>query len=561
MDDTTPKSPTPSRPFDLRSTDWFSNGHSKESSATDDRSSFYTYESRATTPGSVDVDYLSEKRDRDEMEGEDMNLVLGGVGRLSDEVYDRALSWWRAAVRRKLVKSVEWESRLIATMQEYVRTPFLDAYFVYTSSLGTHTFFMTVLPAFYFFGYQEVGHGLLIVLAFGVYLSSFIKDLICSPRPFAPPVTRLTIGTHHLEYGFPSTHSTNSMSIALYLFTQIYRLYSTPSFSSVDGVLEPEMMISKTTFYAASSVLVFYTFSIVYGRVYTAMHSLTDCAVGVLLGTFIWALHLWCGDVIGDWLRQPSYIVPAITIPLCLLLVHRHPQPVDDCPCFEDAIAFMSVVLGQFLTIWFMAKNHLDERFFLRVMPGKPVGGTWSEMSLWWSIAAAKMVVGVLTIFAWRIFAKFLLHRILPPIFRFLSHLFTLPHRRFYTPATDYTNVAPEKGLHPIPSVIDLPGMVELEADGVNSASTGHRRSQDNGAARDIKLRGGKGGKNEKNFQKRADGLGLGLEEMGGKQMEVVKHYDADVLTKVFVYCGIGIIAIGVMPVIFELLGWGLRAV
>jgi len=49
---------------------------------------------------------------------------------------------------------------------------------------------------------------------------SFLKDLVCSPRPYAPPVTRLSkeqtisssvprlisrlaIGSHHLEYGFP----------------------------------------------------------------------------------------------------------------------------------------------------------------------------------------------------------------------------------------------------------------------------------------------------------------------------------------------------------------------
>lgn len=43
--------------------------------------------------------------------------------------------------------------------QKYIRTPWLDAYFVYTSSLGTHTFFMTVLPAFFFFGYEELGRG------------------------------------------------------------------------------------------------------------------------------------------------------------------------------------------------------------------------------------------------------------------------------------------------------------------------------------------------------------------------------------------------------------------
>ncbi|RPD55563.1 hypothetical protein L227DRAFT_579534 [Lentinus tigrinus ALCF2SS1-6] len=139
---------------------------------------------------------------------------------------------------------------------------------------------MIMLPIFYFFGAPEFGGGSLLMLAIGVYVSSVLKDFCCSPRPFAPPVTRLTIGSHHLEYGFPPTHSTNSVSIALFFY----------------------------------------------------------------------------------YLLQ-----------------------------------------------------------------------------------------------------------------RFLSHLLTLPHRRFYTPATDYPSVPPEKGLRPIPSVIDLPRMVELEVDGVGVANSARR--------------------------------------------------------------------------------------
>lgn len=90
----------------------------------------------------------------------------------------------------------------------------------------------------------------------------------------------------------------------------------------------------------------------------------------------------------------PYSTVPAITIPLCLLLVHRHPQPVDDCPCFEDAIAFVSVVLGEFLSRWLMSLTQFDERYFVRVMPGKPTGGSWAEVGTWWSVALAKMVIG-----------------------------------------------------------------------------------------------------------------------------------------------------------------------
>jgi hypothetical protein len=33
------------------------------------------------------------------------------------DAYDTTLSWWRAAIRRKLVKSVQWESEVLAKMQ------------------------------------------------------------------------------------------------------------------------------------------------------------------------------------------------------------------------------------------------------------------------------------------------------------------------------------------------------------------------------------------------------------------------------------------------------------
>ena len=70
---------------------------------------------------------------------------------------------------------------------------------------------MTGLPTLYWFGYQDVGYGyvdkdstivvmlidnlcfsLVFVLSLGCYFVSFLKDLICIPRPYAPPVTRLS---------------------------------------------------------------------------------------------------------------------------------------------------------------------------------------------------------------------------------------------------------------------------------------------------------------------------------------------------------------------------------
>lgn len=138
---------------------------------------------------------------------------------------------------------------------------------------------------------------------------------------------------------------------------------------------------------------------------------------------------------------------------------------------------------------------------------------------------------GVLAIFAWRILAKSLLHRVLPPIYRFLGQCMTLPHRRFYTPATDYTNVpfSPDHGsLRALPSVLDLPGMVELEVDGVSASvdsapwtGSGNNSCSTRGRAPSRGLQMGK--------SKTVAFEGLGRDqELGGKDAHVVKHYDAD---------------------------------
>ncbi|KAG6333952.1 hypothetical protein ID866_5135 [Astraeus odoratus] len=456
------------------------------------------------------------------------------------DVYDATLPRWRAHIRNVVLKAVERESPILAKMQRRIRSPWLDAYFLYTSSLGTHTFFMIALPMLFFFGYSDLGRGLIFVLASGVYVSSFIKDLVCSPRPFAPPVHRLTIGTHHLEYGFPSTHSTNSVSMALFIFGHIHRAYTEHS------------AVSDIAYYASCVLLLVYAITIVFGRLYTGMHSLTDCAAGVTLGAGIWAGYIIMHDTLEQWLASGVWIVPCTVTPICLLLVHFHPQPVDDCPCFEDAIAFISVILGAFLARWHTVYAEIDGQLLQAVMPGGQADvWTFGEKLRWCSIAGAKVSVGILIIFVWRLFAKSVLHLVLPPLFRALARCFDLPNRRFYTPATDYAHVPVENGLHPIPSVIDLPSTLEVTGvDGEDTRGGIKRRGRATTAKPGIpgslyllsqgnELENGKGATHP------------GTEE--------VKHYDADVLTKVVVYAGIAFLSCEVVPVLFCIMGWGIR--
>lgn len=247
------------------------------------------------------------------------------------------------------------------------------------------------------------------------------------------------MGSHHLEYGFPSTHSTNSVSIALFLFAHVYDLAYPSSLDTLPS-------ISPTFFAILTALLGFYTFSIVFGRLYTAMHSYTDCAVGVLLGTAIWwAYSSWDGvpitfsfsspfsffvsmgmdptalssytiylgrglgldKTLFNWTTGGGWEVPLLLVVLCIVLVNQHPQPVDDCPCFEDAIAFASVLFGTLLGRWMMLHSTLGELAEKDViMPGSgwlwdsttsswvQVDREWNDIALWWGVAALKMTLG-----------------------------------------------------------------------------------------------------------------------------------------------------------------------
>lgn len=325
----------------------------------------------------------------------------------------------------------------------------------------------------FWLGDPRFGRGLINVLAFGVYLSSAIKDLFCVPRPYSPPVTRLTVGTHHLEYGFPSTHSTNSVSIALYIYLWIRQIrLSTPASPLFDSLLW-------------EFGLLFYATSVVYGRIYAGMHSIIDCIAGSALGAGITAIQWNWFDQIEDFLKINTWAVPMVVVPTGLLMVSVHPQPVDDCPCFEDAIAFISVAIGVGLARWsgirfgitlnsdpilhpFQGSTGVFEGIETRIFNSTstsvarepliqiPIAGAGER----WIKNGLIMVFGLVNVLLLRVIVKTACKVALPPTFRLVDELigFSLP-RRHYTPASDYNKI-PLADLSAVPSVIDLPSQI-----------------------------------------------------------------------------------------------------
>ncbi|RSH95324.1 hypothetical protein EHS25_000411 [Saitozyma podzolica] len=470
-----------------------------------------------------------------------------------DEVYDRVLPPWRSRLRRYLVDRLRKEKDWMAGWQGRVRTKERDRYFYWTAVFGTHTFFMTFLPMFFFFGYPYKGRGMLHVVGLGIYISSFAKDLVCTPRPYSPPVVRLSMSTHHHEYGFPSSHSTNSVSIALFLGEWLF---------------EYREKIGVPILLAAWAVLIVYAASVVGGRLYTGMHSVADIVGGSIMGVGCWGLWLLVGTHVEAWVATGSYSVPLITVPVALSLVHYHPEPVDDCPCFEDAIAILAVILGGFVGHW------ADVRLGMSVPPNLR-RGIWDEgAAMGTLITCLRIVIGIGIIFAWRLLAKATLLRVLPPIFRFTAKLFDfdLPTRRFYKAATAYPGV-PDTPIRAIPSFIDL-ATENTSSDNTPDGSSSPSESAHSHSPHMLSVNGSHDVVRSRSPSplrmrtRTGNGVEPGVRQLD-KQMEMNKSvvvqskrrrekdpakYDAEVLTKVGVYSGIGLLATTMVPILFGLI-------
>ena len=64
---------------------------------------------------------------------------------------------------------------------------------------------------------------------------------------------------------------------------------------------------------------------------------------------------------------------------------------MDNCPCFEDTIAF---VMGSLLTQWHAVYYESDDRVYCKgVMPGSG-WETWNDVAVWLWFESLKMIVG-----------------------------------------------------------------------------------------------------------------------------------------------------------------------
>ncbi|KAK0639076.1 PAP2 superfamily-domain-containing protein [Cercophora newfieldiana] len=531
------------------------------------------------------------------------------AGLKSQDHYRRALPRWRYALRQRLLPLVRWETPYLAYLQNALRTPALDSYFAITANLGTHTFFMTALPIMFWCGFPAFGKGLVRILAAGVFFSGWLKDLCSLPRPLSPPLQRITMsGSVALEYGFPSTHSANAVSVAV---------YSVLVLRSEGNIFPPSVTL-------AFEILAYlYTVSIVFGRLYCGMHGFLDVIVGSLMGAVISLFEFYTAPITEQWMYSSSWVAPVVLALVVVVLVRVHPEPADDCPCFDDSVAFAGTIIGVESGTWHIAQSHLGAIYY-------GPNATFDLSALGWPVAVARVVFGVLIVFAWREVAKPTLLRFLPHLFRVIeTHGWSLP-RRYFVPASEYKDVPLHvRDDNVLPNVSDFPKMVrsirgpgrgrsvsigpQSAADAYETLAYRERRRREsldseNGSLRPKRSLLGLNGEaaegageatsegedqtgtcsqasgvqsgslakyeqmmgqgtvagDNQSFQdtsgaavKGEAGDELGEQEMFSKLVKPRVRYDVEVVTKLVVYTGIGLFAVDLILIAFEMVGLG----
>ena len=249
------------------------------------------------------------------------------------------------------------------------------------------------------------------VLAGGVFFSGILKDLLCIPRPLSPPLQRISKSSSApLEYGFPSTHSTNALSVI------IYTIYHLRSDSSLSG----------TSLLLLELVAYIYALSLIFGRLYCGMHGFLDVFIGSLLGTILGILQCLYGDVFDDWIFFGPFRNLIVSTLMVLVLVRTHPEPADECPCFDDSVSFAGVFIGIQTASW-----HFSRTGFAWDDPA-PSTTPFDLKSIGFFRTMLRISLGVAIILVWRGFTKPFCLKVLPPVFRVFETLgLSIPRKHF----------------------------------------------------------------------------------------------------------------------------------
>ncbi|EJS42864.1 ysr3p [Saccharomyces arboricola H-6] len=321
------------------------------------------------------LDLRTEDNIKVQMAASGSKHLLADPGNHPAEHFKNEMSWLRFQSRQYLTRFTSNQSEFLYSLQKKHRTPMRDVYFKYTSMMGSHMFYVIVLPIPVWLGYRDITQDMIYILGYSIYLSGYLKDYWCLPRPMSPPVSRITLSEYTTkEYGAPSSHSANATGVGLLFFWKI-------CFS--ETLTWPIKLLLL-------SFVVFYYLTLVFGRVYCGMHGLLDLFSGAAVGAICFFLRIGTVHALRNFQSGEHLWFPFLSVAWGLFILFNHVRPVDECPCFEDSVAFIGVVCGLDCSSWLVQRygwNLICSRYascglkvFLRPLVGVASVVIWKDI-------------------------------------------------------------------------------------------------------------------------------------------------------------------------------------
>jgi hypothetical protein len=216
------------------------------------------------------------------------------------------------------------------------------------------------------------------------------------------------------EYGFPSSHSANATAVTFIVLAKIF---------------ECRDFFCASTFYSLVAVMIVYYVSLIFGRIYCGMHGFFDIMTGSLIGFGLF-LFRWCyGTQFDNFMFDnslPTPVVIVLIIAFYVYLIHVHAEPVDDCPCFDDSVAFIGVIIGLDIShlLFFRSKYLLGPDL---IGDSMAIDYEYAKFGLTYTFLRA--ILGVTLVVVWKALSKPAIFTILPPVYKFIG--VNLPRRNY----------------------------------------------------------------------------------------------------------------------------------
>lgn len=252
---------------------------------------------------------------------------------------------------------------------------------------------------------------------------------------------------------------------------------------------------------------------------------------------FLWG-PIWDGLMINNSYPKLSSLLIIVGY---LGLIHVHAEPVDDCPCFDDSVAFVGVLIGIDLSHLLGYQLNYFENIDELV-----ISYNFEKIGIVKSVL--RCILGMTSVVLWKSISKPVIFTILPPIYKYIG--VNLPRRNFI-PTAFTTKSNRQIRLTSISNLNESEGGNNIgDINNFFKGETNHNRTDEMGPETEIDYYAMLDYEKEKSKMVEAfPSIERPKEHVKTLPQKVVPgvfrpRYDVEIIGRLIVYAGIGITAV-----------------